>query len=329
MQRMWQERADYGHFFYRIPNGESAADAYDRISGFNESLWRQFSEPDFPSVCILVTHGLMTRVFLMKWYHWSVEYFEDLRNINHCEFIVMQKNAETGKYDLQNKLRTWSQLKRQRLEEAMREGQAAEPLPQDLQRRRTISQFLSHRPKLSSSPTIAQRLALPGQSPDSSPNTMHHRSEGDIALPPAAKGNDADADRAATPTDQAMSRQSDGTIDLPAGHEITPASAVPARLLSKWEAAGISAPPTPDEGEESAGSYFPNNQSTDATRARPPRKATVEDIERWASESGLGQGVKADTLGDGPSEADEIEEQVDHDVENEKAYEGSMAQSVY
>lgn len=112
MERMWQERADYGHFFYRIPSGESAADAYDRVSGFNESLWRQFGEPDFPSVCILVTHGLMTRVFLMKWYHWSVEYFEDLRNINHCEFIIMKQNMENGKFILQNELRTWSDMKR-------------------------------------------------------------------------------------------------------------------------------------------------------------------------------------------------------------------------
>lgn len=53
MERMWQERADYGHFFYRIPNGESAADAYDRVSGFNESLWRQFGEDDCASVCVL------------------------------------------------------------------------------------------------------------------------------------------------------------------------------------------------------------------------------------------------------------------------------------
>lgn len=53
MERMWQERADYGHFFYRIPNGESAADAYDRVSGFNESLWRQFGEDDFADVCVL------------------------------------------------------------------------------------------------------------------------------------------------------------------------------------------------------------------------------------------------------------------------------------
>lgn len=114
MSRMWQERADYGHFFYRIPNGESAADAYDRVSGFNESLWRSFGEDDFASVSVLVTHGLMTRVFLMKWYHFSVEYFEDLRNVNHCEFVVMKLNPESQKYVLQNQLRTWSEMRRQR-----------------------------------------------------------------------------------------------------------------------------------------------------------------------------------------------------------------------
>ncbi|KAK7398357.1 hypothetical protein QQX98_012272 [Neonectria punicea] len=113
MERMWQERADYGHFFYRIPNGESAADAYDRVSGFNESLWRQFGEDDFASVCVLVTHGLMSRVFLMKWYHFTVEYFEDLRNINHCEFLKMRKQ-DNGKYLLENNLRTWSELRRER-----------------------------------------------------------------------------------------------------------------------------------------------------------------------------------------------------------------------
>lgn len=120
MERMWQERADYGHFFYRIPNGESAADAYDRVSGFNESLWRQFGEDDFASVCVLVTHGLMSRVFLMKWYHFTVEYFEDLRNINHCEFLNMRKQ-DNGKYILENKLRTWSELRRERKDKEEKE----------------------------------------------------------------------------------------------------------------------------------------------------------------------------------------------------------------
>ncbi|KAI7463051.1 phosphoglycerate mutase-like protein [Hortaea werneckii] len=141
MERMWAERADYGHFFYRIPNGESAADAYDRISGFNESLWRQFGDESFPSVCVLVTHGLMTRVFLMKWYHWSVEYFEDLRNVGHCEFVVMRRKDEEGagqgKYMMESNLRTWSELKRQRALEAKEDRNIQDPL-----RRNTLSAFM-------------------------------------------------------------------------------------------------------------------------------------------------------------------------------------------
>ena len=62
----------------------------------------------------------MSRVFLMKWYHFSVEYFEDLRNINHCEFLIMRKD-EGGKYILENNLRTWSELKREKSLLALKE----------------------------------------------------------------------------------------------------------------------------------------------------------------------------------------------------------------
>jgi hypothetical protein len=33
----------------------------------------------------------------MKWYHFSVEYFEDLRNVNHCEFLIMRKKEADRK----------------------------------------------------------------------------------------------------------------------------------------------------------------------------------------------------------------------------------------
>ena len=59
----------------------------------------------------------MTRVFLMKWYHFSVEYFEDLRNVDHCEFVVMKRSRENQKYILQNELRTWSAMRREREEQ--------------------------------------------------------------------------------------------------------------------------------------------------------------------------------------------------------------------
>ena len=126
MERIWQERADYGHFFYRIPNGESAADVYDRVGGFNESLWRQFGEDDFASVCVLVTHGLMARIFLMKWYHFSVEFFEDLVNLRHVQFIVL-KIQDNGKYFLDTHLRTWSEEAREK---------HIEDKPEEVRRRR-------------------------------------------------------------------------------------------------------------------------------------------------------------------------------------------------
>ncbi|KAM9930731.1 hypothetical protein OXX80_009302, partial [Metschnikowia pulcherrima] len=34
-EQIWEQRAHYGHFFFRIPHGESAADVYDRIASFN------------------------------------------------------------------------------------------------------------------------------------------------------------------------------------------------------------------------------------------------------------------------------------------------------
>lgn len=107
MNRVWKERAHYGHFFYRIPNGESAADVYDRISGFNETLFRQFTNDKFPDVLVLVSHGIWIRVFLMKWFRWTYEKFETLRNVRHCEFLVMEKPDDNHKYELLTPLRTW------------------------------------------------------------------------------------------------------------------------------------------------------------------------------------------------------------------------------
>lgn len=62
----------------------------------------------------------------MKWYHFSVEYFEDLRNVNHCEFLIMRKQ-ENGKFLLENNLRTWSDLKRERALKEAREAKERDP----------------------------------------------------------------------------------------------------------------------------------------------------------------------------------------------------------
>lgn len=109
MERIWEERAHYGHFFYRIPHGESAADVYDRIASFNESLFRQFQQDDFPNILVLVTHGIWARVFLMKWFRWSYEEFELLKNIPHCHYLIMKRH-DGGKFFLKTRLLTWDDV---------------------------------------------------------------------------------------------------------------------------------------------------------------------------------------------------------------------------
>ncbi|KAF3784121.1 Phosphoglycerate mutase-like protein [Nymphaea thermarum] len=105
MRVVKETRERFGRFFYRFPEGESAADVYDRITSFMESLWRDIDmnriNRDGVSNfnLVIVSHGLTTRVFLMKWFKWTVEQFEHLNNPTNCEVRVMQL-GKGGEYSL-------------------------------------------------------------------------------------------------------------------------------------------------------------------------------------------------------------------------------------
>lgn len=98
-----KERDSFGTFYYRLPDGESCADVYDRVSGFFDTLYRDFEKKDFPGNVIIVTHGMTIRVFLMRWFHWTVEEFEQVSNPANCEYFIMEK-SENSKYKLKTPL---------------------------------------------------------------------------------------------------------------------------------------------------------------------------------------------------------------------------------
>eukprot|EP01103_Thecamoeba_quadrilineata_P020087 TRINITY_DN8445_c0_g1_i1.p1 TRINITY_DN8445_c0_g1~~TRINITY_DN8445_c0_g1_i1.p1 ORF type:complete len:248 (-),score=31.92 TRINITY_DN8445_c0_g1_i1:44-787(-) len=102
-----KQRSHFGHFFFRIPDGESGSDVYDRVSTFMETLHRDFKQSDFPRNVIIVTHGLTMRLFLMRWFHWPVEYFESLANPENCEYAVMDLSSNSKHYSLRTPLRSW------------------------------------------------------------------------------------------------------------------------------------------------------------------------------------------------------------------------------
>ncbi|OVA11396.1 Histidine phosphatase superfamily [Macleaya cordata] len=105
MKAIKETRERFGRFFFRFPEGESAADVFDRVSSFLESLWRDIhmnrlqQDTSDEINLIIVSHGLASRVFLMKWFKWTVEQFEYLNNLDNCEIRVMQLGSG-GEYSL-------------------------------------------------------------------------------------------------------------------------------------------------------------------------------------------------------------------------------------
>jgi broad specificity phosphatase PhoE len=98
------ERDHYGHFYYRFNGGESCADVFDRVSDFLNTLFRDFEKKDFPNNVIIVGHGMTNRLFLMRWFHASVEEFETWANPKNGEFYFLDR-ADNEKYKLVTPLR--------------------------------------------------------------------------------------------------------------------------------------------------------------------------------------------------------------------------------
>ena len=105
-KRIDKERDGFGTFFYRMPEGESGLDVYTRVASFTETLWRDF-RGSCPSKVIIVSHGLTIRLFLMKWFHLTVEEYEELANPSNGSVIEMRMGTgwQAGKYELVSKLR--------------------------------------------------------------------------------------------------------------------------------------------------------------------------------------------------------------------------------
>jgi hypothetical protein len=54
----------------------------------------------------MVTHGVTMRLFCMRWFHWSVEYFESLNNPNNAEVRTLVR-TELDKYELDIPFTQW------------------------------------------------------------------------------------------------------------------------------------------------------------------------------------------------------------------------------
>ncbi|MEJ3658130.1 histidine phosphatase family protein [Actinomycetes bacterium KLBMP 9759] len=105
--RQRELRDSYGHFFYRFTDGESGADVYDRVSTFLETLHRDWDHQNSPRNVLIVSHGLTMRLFCMRWFHWSVDFFESLSNPENAESYTLVRQPDF-RYKLDRPFPQWS-----------------------------------------------------------------------------------------------------------------------------------------------------------------------------------------------------------------------------
>lgn len=100
LQQLKLNRQEYGIFYYRFPGGEAGSDVYDRINDLLGSLHRDFTADSYPTNCILITHSLAIRLFIMRWFHLTVEEFEMMQSPANGSLVVLELNPDNGKYQL-------------------------------------------------------------------------------------------------------------------------------------------------------------------------------------------------------------------------------------
>lgn len=100
LKRLKAERTAYGAFYYRFPGGEAGTDVYDRINDLLGSLHRDFRDKDYPRNCVLITHSLAIRLFVMRWFHLTVEEFEEMRSTANCVLTILELDETGDEYRL-------------------------------------------------------------------------------------------------------------------------------------------------------------------------------------------------------------------------------------
>lgn len=108
VQQAKRERATFGRFYYRFPNGESGLDVYARVSSFVSTLFRDHgfartrraataseaatdTEAWRKDTVLVVTHGLTLRLLLMRYFQWSVRAFEQTSNPDNAQLVVLER----------------------------------------------------------------------------------------------------------------------------------------------------------------------------------------------------------------------------------------------
>lgn len=84
-----------GKFYAKLPQGESPYDVALRTRIFLETIFRDSSD-----ILFIVSHGTTIRTFIMNWFHYSPEWFNNEPNMENCSvrLINSENKISTEQY---------------------------------------------------------------------------------------------------------------------------------------------------------------------------------------------------------------------------------------
>ena len=95
-----EKRKAHSNFFYRIKDGESGADVYDRLSSFLESLYRDFERYPYQDAALISTHGMTGLIFLMRFFRWTYEQYTEAETFGNCGYVILNLDIAKQTYYL-------------------------------------------------------------------------------------------------------------------------------------------------------------------------------------------------------------------------------------
>lgn len=84
-----------GKFYARLPLGESPFDVAIRVHQFMGTIYRDYEKHGVDTLFIF-THGTTLRTFLLRWFHYSPEWYQAERNPKNCWIREIDGDKDLG-----------------------------------------------------------------------------------------------------------------------------------------------------------------------------------------------------------------------------------------
>lgn len=90
-----RQLANQGKFYARLPLGESPFDVAIRVHQFMGTIHRDYAKHGVKTLFIF-THGTTLRTFLLRWFHYTPEWYHEERNPKNCMIREIKEGRDMG-----------------------------------------------------------------------------------------------------------------------------------------------------------------------------------------------------------------------------------------